>query len=137
MLVGSGVDTSSEHTLDEVRQKIEAENVTVFAAGLSSVLQTMLDPYLESPGRLTLIHARSFLKMLADKSGGFARFPNDVNAFSFLMREVMKSIMMQYRIVYDTKARGSGKLSKLKVEAFSVVNYKRDDFNVRVREGWR
>jgi hypothetical protein len=75
--------------------------------------------------------------MLADKSGGFARFPNDVAAFTSLMREVMKSITMQYRIVYDTKARGSGKPSKLKVEAFSVVNYKRDDLNVRVREGWR
>jgi len=137
ILVGSGVDTSSEHTLDEVKQKIEAENVTVFAVGLSSVLQTILDPYLESSGRLTLIQAQSFLKMLADKSGGSAWFPNDVNAFAAVMRGVMKSITMQYRIVYDTKARGSCKPSKLKVEAFSVVNHKREDFNVRVREGWR
>lgn len=71
IVVGSGVDTSSEHSLDDVRKKIEAGNVTVFAVGLSSLLRAMLDPYLEGSGRLTLIRAQSFLKMLADKSGGF------------------------------------------------------------------
>lgn len=44
---------------------------------------------------------------------------------------------MQYRIVYDTQACGSGKLRKLKIEAFRVINDNREDFDVRVREGWR
>jgi VWFA-related protein len=137
IVVGSGVDTSSEHSLDEVRQKIEAENVTVFAAGLSSVLQMMLDPYLESSGRLTLFQAQAFLQMLADKSGGFARFPNHVDTFDDVMKGILRSIRMQYRIVYERKARRSCQFQKLKVEAFDIVNGKREDFKVFVREGWR
>jgi len=135
--VGSGVDTFSEHRLDDLRKKVETENVTVFALGLGAALRTMLDPYLESVNRLTLMQAQSFLKMLADKSGGFAWFPNHVNAFPDAMQGAMQSIAMQYRIVYETNARGTGKLRKIKVEAFRVVNDKHEDFKVRAREGWR
>lgn len=137
IVVGSGVDTSSEHSLDEVKQKLEAENVTVFAAGLSSVLQMKLDPFLESSARLTLVQAQAFLQMLASKSGGFARFPDHVNAFIDVMKGILPSISMQYRIVYETKARGSCRFQNLRVEAFDIVNGQREDFKVLVREGWR
>jgi len=50
---------------------------------------------------------------------------------------IMQSIATQYRIVYDTRIRGTGKFRKIKVEAFRVVNDKRENFKVLVREGWR
>lgn len=74
-VAGAGVDTSSaQHSINDVREKIEAENVTVFVAGLGSVLGTMLGRYLESGGRLTLIQAEAFLGSLRIKAAGLPGF---------------------------------------------------------------
>lgn len=137
ILVGCGIDTFSEHTLDDVKKKVEAENVTVFVAGVGSAFRTVYDAYLDSSARINIIQAQAFLRMLSDKSGGFAWFPANVNTFPDVMQGIMQSISSQYRLVYDTRVRGSGKFHKLKVEAFSVANDKRENFNVLVREGWR
>jgi VWFA-related protein len=137
IVVGSGMDTFSEHTMDDVKKKIEAENVTVFCAGLGAALRTTVEPYLTTEARLTLIQAQSFLKMLADKSGGYAWAPNHFNAFPDVIQGAMQSISLQYRLVYDSKALRSGKFRKIKVEAFRVIDDKREDFKVRVRDGWR
>ena len=135
VVVGSGVDTFSEHHLDDVKKQVEAGNVTVFAAGLGGLVS--YDPYTSSTGQLQLMQARAFLQMLASKSGGFAWFPMMSNAFHDVTEGIMQSIGTQYRIVYDSKIRGSGKFRKIKVEAFRVVNDKRENYKVLVREGWR
>ena len=137
ILIGSGVDTFSEHTLDDVQKKIQADNVTVFVAGTGSAFRSSYDMYLDSSSRMTLHQAQAFLRMLADKSGGFAWFPSFSTAFPNVMNGIMQSVATQYRLVYDTPVRGSGKLHKIKVEAFRIVNDKREDFKVLVREGWR
>lgn len=137
IVIGSGIDTFSEHNLEDVKKKLEAENVTIFVAGVGSAFRTSYDAYLDSSSRLSFLQAQAFLRMLADKSGGFAWFPNHFNAFPDVMQGIMQSIATQYRLVYDTTARGSGKFHKIKVEAFRVVNDKREDFKVLVREGWR
>jgi len=137
VVIGSGVDTFSQHSMDDVKKKIEEENVTVFAAGLGSMLRGVADPFLSSSGQLQLTQAQAFLQMLANKSGGFAWFPKMSNAFHDVTEGIMQSIATQYRIVYDTNIKGSGKFKKIKVEAFRVVNDKRENFKVLVREGWR
>ena len=137
VIVGSGLDTFSEHTFDQVKAKIESENVTVFVAGIGSLFRGMYEPYLETSSRLTFLQAQNFLRTLASKSGGFAWFPNQVPAFPGVLQGIMQSIATQYRLVYDTNVRGSGKFHKIKVEAFQIVNDKREDFKVLVREGWR
>ncbi|HEX6894583.1 MAG TPA: VWA domain-containing protein [Bryobacteraceae bacterium] len=137
IVIGSGMDTFSEHTFDDVRKKIETDNVTVFVAGIGSAFRSSYEVYLDSSSRMTLSQAQSFLRMLADKSGGFAWFPSSPSAFPSVMNGIMQSIATQYRLVYDTPVRGAGKLHKIKVEAFRIVNDKREDFKVLVREGWR
>jgi hypothetical protein len=49
----------------------------------------------------------------------------------------MQSVATQYRLVYGAPPNGSAKFHKVKVEAFRIVNDKREDFKVLVREGWR
>lgn len=137
IVVGSGLDTFSEHNLDYVKKKLESENITVFIAGVGSAFRGAYDAYLDASSRMRLLQAQAFLRMLADKSGGFAWFPNQYNAFPDVMRGIMQSVSTQYRLVYDTPARGSGKFHKIRVEAFRLVNDKREDFKVLVREGWR
>ena len=137
VVVGTGIDTFSQHRLEDVKNKIETENVTVFAAGIGSMLRGIYDPYVSSSGQMQLTQAQAFLQMLAGKSGGFAWFPRMSSAFHDVTEGIMQSIGTQYRIVYDSRIRGTGKFRKVKVEAFRVVNDKRENFKVLVREGWR
>jgi len=137
VVVGCGLDTFSERSLDQVKEKAESENVTVFAAGLGSLFRGSYDPYLDSSTRMNLMLAQAFLQMLAQKSGGFAWFPNHFNAFPDVMQGIMQSIATQYRLVYEPPVRNPGKFQKIKVEAFRIVNDKRENFKVLVREGWR
>jgi VWFA-related protein len=137
VVVGCGLDTFSEHSLDQVKQKAESENVTIFAAGLGSLFRGSYNPYLGSSARMSLMQAQAFLQLLAQKSGGFAWFPNHFNAFPDVMQGIMQSMATQYRLVYDPPARSSGRFQKIKVEAFRIVNDERENFRVLVREGWR
>jgi VWFA-related protein len=137
VIVGCGVDTFSEHSLNQVEEKAASENVTIFAAGLGSLFRGSYDPYLGSSARMSLLQAQAFLQMLAQKSGGFAWFPNHFNAFPDVMQGIMQSIATQYRLVYEPPVRNPKKFQKIKVEAFRIVNDKRENFKVLVREGWR
>jgi hypothetical protein len=49
----------------------------------------------------------------------------------------MQSIATEYRLVYEPPSRKPSAFQKVKVEAFRVVDDKREDFKVLVREGWR
>jgi VWFA-related protein len=137
IVVGSGLDTFSEHSLGQVQNKAEAEDVTIFVAGLGSLFRGVYDPYLDSSARMSLVQAQAFLQMLAGKTGGFAWFPSQFNGFPDVMQGIMQSIATQYRLVYDAPSNGSDKFHTVKVEAFRVVNDKREDFKVLVRDGWR
>jgi VWFA-related protein len=137
VVVGCGADTFSEHSLDQVKEKAESENVTIFAAGLGSLFRGSYDPYLGDSARMSLMQAQAFLQMLAQKSGGYAWFPNHFNAFPDVMQGIMQSIATQYRLVYHPPARSSEKFQKIKVEAFRILSNKRENFKVLVREGWR
>lgn len=137
VVVGSGIDTFSEHNMEDVKKKIEADNVTVFAAGLGSILRGASEPYMSASGQMQLIQAQAFLQMLASKSGGFAWFPTISTAFHDVTEGILQSISTQYRIVYDSKIKGTGKFKKIKLEAFTIANDKRQNFKVLVREGWR
>jgi VWFA-related protein len=137
IVVGSGIDTFSEHTLDDVKKKIEATDVVVFAAGAGAQFRGAYEAYPGEGVRMSLLQAQSFLRMPADSSGGFAWFPNHFDAFPDVIRGAMQSIECQYRLVYQSPLRLSGKFQKIRVEALRIVNDKREDFKVLVRSGWR
>jgi VWFA-related protein len=135
IVVGTGVDTFSEHSLDDVKKKVEEENVVVFVAGAGSPFRGAYD--LGSSGNMTLLQAKAFLQMVSEKSGGFAWFPSQYSAFPDVIQGTMQSIETQYRLVYQRPIRPAGKFHKIKVEAFRIVDDKREDYKVLVRSGWR
>lgn len=137
ILIGSGMNTLSKHTLDDVKKKIQSTNVTVYGIGAGSLLRGKYERHLSTSGRMGLMQAEAFMRMLADESGGEAWFPKFEAAFANVMKGVMQSIEHQYRLVYTSQASADGKFHKIKVEAFRVVNDKRENFKVRARTGWR
>lgn len=59
------------------------------------------------------------------------------SAFPDVIQGTMQSIETQYRLVYQNLIRPGGKFDKIKIEAFRIVNDKREDYKVLVRSGWR
>ncbi len=137
ILVGSGIDSFSAHTLDDVQKKAEEVNVTVYSVALGSAFRGQYESYLGTEGRMNLLQARAFLQMLTDKTGGEAWFPNLEGAHPDVMKGIFQSLESQYRLMYQPNIPQDGKLHKIKVEAFTITDDKRKDFKVRVREGWR
>ena len=137
IVIGSGFDSFSSYTLDEVQKRLESANVLVYGVGAGSMLRGQYEPYLGSSARMDLLRAEAFLRMLADKSGGQAWFPRFEAAFQGVLQGVMQMLQFQYKMVYASQIPADGKFHKIKVEAFRVVDDERHDYKVRVREGWR
>lgn len=137
VVIGSGIDTFSSSTLDDVRKKIEAANVTVFAIGAGTLLRGQYEAYLGTGARMELTQAEAFLNMLASKSGGQAFFPRFESAYKDITKSIVTMLQQQYRIVYDSTIPADGKFHRLKLEAFQLADDKRKDYKTRVREGWR
>ena len=115
IVTSSGIDTFSEHTLDDVKKKLEAVNVVVFVAGAGSAFRGAYEGYLNDSARMSLLQARAFLQMLADSSGGFAWFPNQSPAIPDVIQGTMQSIECKYKLVYQSPPRVDGKFHKIKV----------------------
>ncbi|GEM_PF-441816 len=137
IVIASGLDSFSSHTLDDVQKKIDAVNVVIYGVGAGSMLRGLYEPYLGAMQEMSLLQAQTFLQMLADKSGGEAWFPKLEGAFPDVIKGIFQDLENQYRLVYESRAAADHKLHKIKLEAFQIVNDKRQNFKVRVREGWR
>ena len=137
IIIGSGADTFSELTLQDVQRKAERANVVIYAAGAGSQLRGQYESYLDNVTRLNLLQAESFLRTLAEKTGGEAWFPRFETGFADVMEGIMQTLAHQYRLVYESRIPDDGKFHKIKLEAFQVIEDQRNDFRVRVRDGWR
>ena len=137
ILIGSGVNTFSKHTLDDVRKKMQSSNVTVYGVGAGSLLRGRYEHSLSTAARMQLTQSQAFMQMLANESGGETWFPKFESAFAGVMKGVMQSIESQYRLVYTPQTPADQKFHKVTVEAFHIVNDKRQNFKVRARAGWR
>ena len=137
IFIGSGFDTFSEHTLEDVQKDVESSNVIIYALGAGSLLRGQYNEYLSTSDTMDLLQTEAFLKMLASKSGGQAWFPRFAQAFPDDMQAVMHMLNHQYKMEYESTVPADGKFHKIKVEAFRLVGDERTDFHVRIREGWR
>jgi len=137
VFVGSGLDTFSGVTLDDVEKQLDAADVSVYSLGTGSALRTSYEPYLDISTKMDLMSARAFLTMLSEKTGGDAWFPNFEIEFHDAMEGVMQDLATQYKLVVKGAIPDDGRLHRIKVEAFTITNDKRKNFRVRVREGVR
>lgn len=137
ILIGSGFDSMSGHTLDDILKRLQSTNVVIYGIGTGSLYRGAYQSYLSSMQRMTLLQAQNFMQTLAEKSGGESWFPKFRSAFDDVMKGTMQEIESQYKMVYSPKAPADHQVHRIKVEAFRIVNDQREDFKVRVRENWR
>src|SRR5215475_2263773 len=119
VILASGVDTFSKHTLDQTMKQLRQSDVTIFCIGLSQFLTTRA-PNMGSLRELDYLQAENQLKTFAKETGGYAWFPRFEGEMPEIFRAVTGFLRNQYSLSYSPSNRNrDGKFRKVKVELVS------------------
>ena len=147
VLLASGVDTFSKHTLDQTMKALRQSDVTIFCIGLGQAYMNAVDP----GGRSSMMHlnymqAENQLKTFAHETGGEAWFPQFEGEMPSIFQNLTAFLRHQYSLSYSpTTGAKDGKFHKVKIELvkpdgspFEVVDQKgkKQKYVVYAREGY-
>ena len=119
LVLASGVDTFSKHTLDQTMKQLRGTDTTIFVVGLDKPLSNYLEMHrsLGTMNRMDFLQGENQLKTFAQMTGGFAWFPQFDGELPGIMREVAAFLRHQYSISYTPSNQNQdGKFRKIKVE---------------------
>ena len=119
LVLASGVDTFSRHTLDQTLKQLRGTDVTIFAVGVDKPLMNWLElqGMLGGMRELNYLQAENQLKTFAQMSGGFAWFPQFDGELPGIMRSLTEFLRHQYSLTYTpTNHTADGKYRNVKVE---------------------
>ncbi len=121
VLLASGVDTFSKHTLDQTMKQLRQSDVTIFCVGLGQLYQNAAD--ISRPGgmgsiqRMNYLQAQNQLKTFAHETGGEAWFPQFDGEMPGIFQTLTAFLRHQYSISYSpTTGAKDGKFHKVKIE---------------------
>jgi VWFA-related protein len=148
LVLASGVDTFSKHTLDQTMKQLRGTDTTIFVVGLDKPLSNYLELHrsLGTLTRMDFLQGENQMKTFAQMTGGFAWFPQFDGEIPGIMREVAAFLRHQYSISYTPSNQNQdGKFRKIKVELVApdggplIVNDqkgKKQKIVVYTREGY-
>lgn len=115
ILIGSGVDTMSRLTLDQMLAKVKAsQNITIFSIATGGMMQEM-----SSGGgmrHMTYLQAENELKTFAQMTGGMYFQPIFQGEMPDIFSRINDSIRNKYVLTYrPTNAKNDGSYRKVKV----------------------
>jgi len=119
LVLASGIDTFSKHTLDQTMKALRGTDVTIFSVGVDKPIMNWLELHgaLGSMRELNYLQAENQLKTFSQMTGGFAWFPQFDGELPGIMRDVTEFLRHQYSITYTPTNRATdGKYRKIKVE---------------------
>jgi VWFA-related protein len=149
VLLASGVDTFSKHTLDQTMKQLRQSDVTIFCIGLGRAFQNYADVNgnMGSLARMNYLQAENQLKTFSQETGGFSWFPQFAGEMPDVFRDVAAFLRHQYSLSYSpTSGAKDGKFHKLKVELvapdggpLTVMDQKgkKQKYQVYAREGYQ
>jgi VWFA-related protein len=148
LLLATGLDTFSKHTLDQTIKELRQTDVTIFAVGLDKTFVNYAELHggLGSSRRMDFLQAENQLKTFTQMTGGNAWFPQFDGEVPGIFRDVTSFLRNQYSITYSpTSGARDGKFHKIKVELvapdggqLTVVDQKgkKQKYQVYAREGY-
>jgi VWFA-related protein len=147
LLLASGVDTFSKHTLDQTMKQLRGSDVTIFCVGLGKTWTNYLETHGYRGSSLNYLQAENQLRTFANETGGYAWFPQFDGEIPDIFRSVAAFLRHQYSLSYSpSNGAKDGKFHKLKVELvapdggpLTVVDQKgkKQKFQVYAREGYQ
>jgi len=144
ILIASGVDTFSKHTLDQTMKALRGSDVTIFCIGLGQAYANFTRRGTQG---LTYLQAENQLKTFAAETGGNAWFPQFDGEMPGVFRDVAAFLRHQYSLSYSpSNGAKDGKFHKVKIELvapdggpLTVVDQKgkKQKYQVYARQGYQ
>jgi len=120
LLLATGRDTFSKHTLDQTLKLLRGTDTTIFAVGLDKPLlnaMQMTQRGGSGMAQMDFLQGENQLKTITALSGGVAWFPQFDGEIPGIMHEVADYLRHQYSITYSPNNHTpDGKYRKVKVE---------------------
>ena len=147
LLLATGVDTFSKHTLDQTMKALRGSDIPVFCVGVAKPVLN----YAESRGDLRphmdYLQAENQLRTFSQLTGGYAWFPQFDGEIPDIFRSVAAFLRHQYSISFSPTGGGKdGKFHKVKVELvapdgspLNIVDQKgkKQKYQIYAREGYQ
>jgi VWFA-related protein len=118
VLLASGIDTFSKHTLDDALKRVKQTDVTIFTICVARPLQNYLELHnaLDGSARLTFYQAQNQMGEFARLTGGKAFAPQFDGEIPEIMQDIANRLRSQYSLGYTpTNQARDGKYRKIKV----------------------
>ena len=150
ILISSGRDTFSKHTLDQMLKKIQSTpNVTIYCISTGGLARELADSRggMGSIARMDYLQADNEMRTFAQMTGGQAFFPVFQGALPDVFAQINQSIRNQYMLTYrPSNTAQDGTYRKIKVELvdnegmpLTMVDekHKKLKYSVIARDGYK
>jgi VWFA-related protein len=148
LLLASGIDTFSKHTLDQTMKELRQSDTTVFVIGVDRPISNWMELHARRAGPpMSFLQAENQMKTFAQLTGGKAWFPQFDGELPGIMQEVAAFLRHQYSLSYSpSNGAADGKFHKVKIELvapdggpLTVLDQKgkKQKYVVYAREGYQ
>jgi VWFA-related protein len=133
LLLATGVDTFSKHTLDQTMKALRQSDVTIFCVGLDKPFINFLESHGSLGSHMSYLQGENQLKTIANLTGGYSWFPQFDGEIPGIFHDVAAYLRHQYSLSYTpTNGGKDNKFHKVKVE---LVNPDGSAFEVHDQKG--
>lgn len=146
LLLASGIDTFSKHTLDQTLKQLRQSDVPVFCVGLGKMFTNAREARGSQRSEIDFLQAENELRNFSSMTGGFAWFPQFDGEIPGIFQQVASFLRHQYNLSYTPTNGNDGKYHKIKVELvapdggpLTVLDQKgkKQKYVVYAREGYQ
>lgn len=119
LVLASGLDTFSKHTLDDTIKRLRQTDVTILAVGTGRQYFEALDNRnrISGAASVSYLQAQNQLNSFAKMTGGKAWFPRFEGELPGIFQEITALLRNQYSLGYTTNSkRTDNKFRKIKIE---------------------
>ena len=117
IVLASGIDTFSKHTLDQTIKRVKETDVTIFPIGVGEIVALTREANNPFRSNMTYLQGKNQMSEFAHLTGGHAYFPRFDGEIPSEMQEIATMLRSQYSLGYvPTNQNRDGKYRKIKVE---------------------
>ncbi|HKS82537.1 MAG TPA: VWA domain-containing protein [Candidatus Acidoferrales bacterium] len=127
LLITTGLDTFSKHTLDQTYKRLKETDVPIFCVGMGEEI----DLYSQATP-ISYLQAKNELTTFGNMTGGYAWFPRFAGEMPDIFSSIAAFLRSQYSIAFSPTTPQDGKYHKLKVE---VLDEKGNELELADKKG--
>ena len=115
LVLATGLDTISHHTLDQTLKRLRETDVTIYCVGMGEEI----DLY-GNGGNMSYLQAKNELNTFAQMTGGYAWFPRFQGEMPDIFNSVAAYLRNQYTLGFTPSTPQDGKFHKLTIQLVDV-----------------